>query len=99
VRLRKLAQELEQRGRVDAARSLLEGIEDTFTINRLALPAALRRCLAPANIIENPNTGASAPAAARDTLEGPDPALVCRRLPRTRGTVPYDQRSCRPLGA
>jgi len=40
-----------------AAASLLEGLEETFTINRLKLPASLRRCLASTNIIESPYSG------------------------------------------
>jgi transposase-like protein len=39
----------------DAAASLLEGLEETFTINRLKLTPRLMRCLATTNIIENPN--------------------------------------------
>ncbi len=41
----------------DAAGSLLEGLEETFTINRLDISPTLRRCLATTNIIENPNSG------------------------------------------
>jgi putative transposase len=41
----------------DAARSLLEGLEETFTINRLGLPPKLRRCLATTNLIESPHSG------------------------------------------
>ncbi len=41
----------------DAAASLLEGLEETFTINRLELTPTLRRCLATTNIIESPNSG------------------------------------------
>jgi putative transposase len=40
-----------------AAESLLEGLAEMFTINRLELPAQLRRCLASTNIIESPNAG------------------------------------------
>ena len=40
-----------------AAASLLEGLEETFTINRLELPASLRRCLAITNIIESSYSG------------------------------------------
>lgn len=40
-----------------AAASLLEGLEETFTINRLGLPPTLRRCLATTNIIESPHSG------------------------------------------
>ena len=39
----------------DAAASLLEGLEETFTVNRLKLTPALMRCLSTTNIIENPN--------------------------------------------
>jgi putative transposase len=39
----------------DAAASLLEGLDETFTVNRLGLTPALIRCLATTNIIENPN--------------------------------------------
>lgn len=40
-----------------AAASLLEGLEETFTINRLGLPPALRRCLRSTNIVESPTAG------------------------------------------
>jgi len=40
-----------------AAESLLEGLNEMFTINRLDLPSSLRRCLASTNIIESPNAG------------------------------------------
>jgi hypothetical protein len=39
----------------DAAASLLEGLEETFTVNRLNLTHALRRCLGTTNLIENPD--------------------------------------------
>ena len=39
----------------DAAAGLIEGLEETFTVNRLQLTPALRRCLSTTNIIENPN--------------------------------------------
>lgn len=39
----------------DAAASLLEGLEETFTLNALKLPASLQRSLTTTNIIENPN--------------------------------------------
>lgn len=38
-----------------AAASLLEGLEETFTVNRLGVPAKLAKCLVTTNIIENPN--------------------------------------------
>jgi putative transposase len=40
-----------------AAGSLREGMEETFTINRLGLPASLRRGLATTNLIESPHAG------------------------------------------
>ena len=40
-----------------AAASLLEGLEETFTVNRLGLSGALRRCLSTTNLIESPNSG------------------------------------------
>ena len=40
-----------------AAGSLLEGLDETFTINRLGLPPMLRRCLATTNIVESPTSG------------------------------------------
>jgi transposase-like protein len=39
----------------DAAASLMEGIEEMFTVNDLGLTPALIRCLATTNIVENPN--------------------------------------------
>jgi len=40
----------------DAARSLLEGLEECFTINRLDVPRSLHRCLATSNIVDNPHS-------------------------------------------
>jgi len=40
-----------------ATASLREGLEETFTVNALGLPADLRRCLATTNIIESPQSG------------------------------------------
>jgi transposase-like protein len=40
-----------------AANSLLEGLEEMFTINRLGLPATLRRCLATTNLIDSSHAG------------------------------------------
>jgi transposase-like protein len=40
-----------------AAASLREGLEETFTINRLELPATLRRCLGTTTSIESPHAG------------------------------------------
>ena len=41
----------------DAARSLLEGLEECFTINRLDVPRSLHRCLATSNLVDNPHSG------------------------------------------
>lgn len=39
----------------DAVASMLEGLEEIFTVNKLQLPPSLMRCLCTTNIIENPN--------------------------------------------
>ena len=44
-----------QKEHPQAAASLLEGLEETFTVNRLGLTATLMKCLTTTNIIENPN--------------------------------------------
>ena len=54
ARLNKQAQWL-HREHADAAASLLEGLQETFTVNALGLPPSLTRCLCTTNIIENPN--------------------------------------------
>jgi transposase-like protein len=41
----------------DAAHSLLEGLEECFTINRLDVPRSLHRCLATSNVVDNPHSG------------------------------------------
>ena len=55
-RLKKQAEWLE-REYPSAAASLREGLEETFTINRLELPPSLRRCLATTNLVESPHAG------------------------------------------
>jgi transposase-like protein len=56
ARMKKLAVWLEGEY-PSAAASLLEGLEECFTINRLDVPPSLRRCLATTNIIESPHSG------------------------------------------
>ena len=56
ARLRKQAEWLETE-HPSAAASLREGLEETFTVNALGLPPALRRCLATTNLIESPQSG------------------------------------------
>jgi transposase-like protein len=56
TKLKKLSEWLAQEY-PSAAESLLEGLQEMFTINRLDLPSQLRRCLASTNIIESPNAG------------------------------------------
>ena len=56
ARLRKLAEWLRQ-DYPDAAASLLEGMEECFTINRLKVPPSLHRCLATTNLIESSQSG------------------------------------------
>ena len=56
ARLKKLAEWLE-REYPSAAASLLEGLDECFTINRLDIPPSLHRCLATTNVIESPHSG------------------------------------------
>ena len=56
AKLRKMAEWLEHEY-LDAAASLLEGIDECFTINRLELPLSLHRCLASTNLIESSQSG------------------------------------------
>ena len=56
ARIKKLAAWLDQRY-PSAAGSLVEGLEECFTINRLDVPPSLCRCLATTNIIESPHAG------------------------------------------
>jgi len=56
ARLRQLAKMYED-AYPSASASVLEGLEEMFTVNRLGLPASLRRCLVTTNIIESPNSG------------------------------------------
>jgi putative transposase len=54
AKMKKQAEWLE-REHPDAAASLREGLNETFTVNALGLPQSLTRCLCTTNIIENPN--------------------------------------------
>jgi transposase-like protein len=56
ARMEKLARFLEHQWPAAAA-SLREGLEETFTLNRLGLPPSLHRCLATTNLIESPQSG------------------------------------------
>jgi len=56
AQLRKLAEWLRE-DYPDAAGSLLEGMEECFTINRLKVPPSLHRCLATTNLIESSQSG------------------------------------------
>jgi transposase-like protein len=56
ARMEKLAQWIEREWPAAAA-SLREGLEETFTLNRLGLPPSLHRCLATTNLIESPQSG------------------------------------------
>ena len=55
-KLKQLAKWLE-REYPSAASSLLEGLDEMFTINVLGLSKTLRRCLGSTNLIESPNSG------------------------------------------
>lgn len=54
-RLRELARNL-QAQHPDAAASILEGINEMFTITELGITGELARCLATTNVIESPNS-------------------------------------------
>jgi putative transposase len=54
-KIKELARELEDEW-PSASGSLLEGLDELFTVNRLGLPASLRRSLATTNIIESPQS-------------------------------------------
>ena len=56
VELKKLSEWLEA-DYPAASSSLLEGLEECFTLHRLGLPASLHRCLATTNLIESPQSG------------------------------------------
>ena len=75
ARMKKLAQGLE-RDSPEAARSLREGLAETFTINRLDVPPGLHRCLATTNIIESPQSGVR--MRTRKITRGRDGEMVLR---------------------
>jgi putative transposase len=54
-RLRQLASWLDANGEDAAAKSLREGLEETLTVIKLALPPTLRRSLSTTNMLENLN--------------------------------------------
>ena len=56
ARLRQLAKMFED-AYPSAAASILEGLPEMFTVNRLGLPMTLRKCLVSTNVIESPNSG------------------------------------------
>jgi putative transposase len=55
-RLEQIARQLEY-DYTSAARSLREGIQEMFTLQRLKIPASLHKCLATTNLIESPHSG------------------------------------------
>jgi len=55
-KLKSLARWLE-RDHPSAATSLREGLSDMFTINRIGLPARLRKCLGTTNLIDSTHSG------------------------------------------
>jgi transposase-like protein len=56
ARMKKLAEMIE-RDHPEAAASLREGLDETFTINRHDVPPSLHRCPATTNVIESPQAG------------------------------------------
>lgn len=59
-RLEQLARFLEREYK-SAARSLREGMQEMFTLQRLQIPESLHKCLATTNVIESPQSGGGAP--------------------------------------
>jgi len=55
-RIRQQARQLEKL-HPSAAASLLEGLDELFTVNSMGLPKALTRCLCTTNLIESPHSG------------------------------------------
>ena len=55
-RLEQIARQLEY-DYASAARSLREGLQEMFTLQRLKIPASLHKCLATTNLIESPHSG------------------------------------------
>ena len=55
-RLEQIARQLEH-DYSSAARSLREGIQEMFTLQRLKIPVSLHKCLATTNLIESPHGG------------------------------------------
>jgi len=55
-RLERIARQLEY-DYTSAARSLREGMNEMFTLQRLRIPASLHKCLATTNLIESPHSG------------------------------------------
>ena len=55
-RLEQIARQLEY-DYASAARSLREGMQEMFTLQRLQIPASLHKCLATTNLIESPHSG------------------------------------------
>jgi len=71
-----LASWLESNGEDSAADSLREGLDETLTVLRLALPATLRRTFATTNAIENMN--GSLRRIARNVKRWKDEAMIRR---------------------
>jgi len=61
-----------------SADSLLEGLEEMFTINRLELCSLLGRCLGTRNIIASPYAGGPPEDETRDARAGSCPAAPPR---------------------
>jgi putative transposase len=84
----------------DASAALLEGLEETFTVNQLGLTPALMRGLSTTNIIENPNGAVRRVAGRVKRYRGyrNGLALDCCRFPRSGEALPQDPRREGALG-
>jgi len=75
-KLKQLAKWFEQEY-PSAMSSLLEGLDEMFTINKLGLPKTLRRCLGSTNVIESPNSGIRS-RSSTNVIESPNSGIRSR---------------------
>ena len=88
----KIQAEWLQREHPDAAASLREGFQETFTVNTLGLPPSLTRCLCTTNIIDEPERHRAAHERSCDALprRRHGAALDGSRVPPSAEVVPQD---------
>jgi transposase-like protein len=94
ARLRRLAEWLE-REYPSAVGSLLEGLEECFTLNRLDVPPSLHRFLAATNIIESTQSGVR--LSTRRVCRWRDGGMVKQRTWKAQLSTGVDPREAKPL--